>query len=265
MMDLELLHNAGIIPTLDVFDRHLSEAASLQNLPVTASLEEGSLIFRLTKPERLMPFRTGEPATLSLPLLHDIRQLPEDAAIAAIDEPLCQELADLAAAHPRVRWLPVGRFSAQQLADYMKSPFVWAVCDTSFMDTDAAGWNAKCRQARCTALGYAFAHMGIHNGDVPGCETVVNLLQNAFGFPSFDIGSSVIVAGPLEVTKSNPYGCCGHIGIETASVARAMDDLISKGFTLKEETIQHMPDGRLQSVYLSLRIGDFAVHLLQKR
>lgn len=107
--------------------------------------------------------------------------------------------------------------------------------------------------------------MGIHSEDATGCEMAVQLLQNAFGFPSFDIGSSVIVAGPLEVTKSNPSSCCGHIGIETTSVSRAMNDLVSKGFTLKNDALQCLPDGRPQSIYLNLQVGNFMVHLLQKR
>lgn len=256
MINSDTLHNAGIIPVLDTFNGRLAEAAFSQRLPVVATLLEDSLTLKT------------ESTTLLLTLLHNTNQVEHmisDTRLTAIDESLCEHLDTLATAYPQTKWLPVGRFTAQQLADYMKSPHICAVCDLSFMDTLPAEWDAKCRQLRGIALGYAFAHMGIHSEGDSDCFAIVNTLQSAFGFPAFDIGSSVIVAGSFEITKSNPHGICGHIGIETASVARAINDLQSKGFSLDEGTIQYQPSGRIQSVYLVARIGGFTVHLLQKR
>lgn len=256
MINSEILHNAGMIPVMDTFNDRLSETAFSQGLPVVATLLEDSLTLKT------------ESTTLLLTLLHNTNQVAQmisDTEPAAIDESLCRELDTLATAYPQVKWLPVGRFTTQQLADYMKSPHICAVCDLSFMDTLPAEWDAKCRQLRSIALGYAFAHVGIHSEGDSDCRAVVNTLQSAFGFPVFDIGSSVIVAGSFEITKSNPHSTCGHIGIETTSVVRAISDLRSKGFSLDESTIQYQPSGRIQSVYLITRVGGFTVHLLQKR
>lgn len=253
MIHTDMIHNAGIIPTLDVFHNRLAEMALSRGLPVTATFKEDTLTLKT------------ESSALVLTLLHSIDQLSADVRLAAIGESLCEELGALAAAHPQIKWLPVGRFTTQQLDEYMKSPYVCAVCDLSFSDAPPEEWDTKCRQLRAAALGYSFAHMGIHNEDASGCLTVVNTLQEAFGFPVFDIGSSVMVTGSFEVTKTNPRNTCGHIGIETASVARAINDLQSKGFHLDENTIQYQPDGRLQSVYLDILLGGFSVHLVQKR
>lgn len=253
MIHADLLHNAGIIPTMDAFHNGLAETALSWRMPVTAVLQENTLTLK-----------TGS-ASLTLTLLHSMEQLEAEDGITAVGEALCGELDALAAAHPQIKWLPVGRFTEQQLTGHMKSPHICAVCDLSFLDTPPEYWDAKCRQLRAAALGYAFAHMGIHSENTSDCLAVVDTLQEAFGFPVFDIGSSIMATSSFEITKANPQGLCGHIGIETASVARAINDLQSKGFHLDEGTIQYQPDGRLQSVYLDLRLGGFSVHLVQRR
>lgn len=259
MIHADMLHNAGIIPTADTFHDGLTETALLRGLPVVAAIQKDTLTLKT------------ESASLVLTLFHGVEQLEAGAmsvaetGLAAIGEALCGELEALAAVHPQIKWLPVGRFTAQQLAGYMKSPHICAVCDISFADVSPEEWDNKCRLLRAAALGYAFAHMGIHSDEESGCLAIVNILQKAFDFPVFDIGSSIIVEGSLEITKSNSFGTSGHIGIETASVARAMNDLQSKGFDLDESTIQYQPTGRPQSVYLNTRPGGFTVHLLQKR
>lgn len=260
----DALHNSGIIPTLNAFNSGLAETALSHNLPITASLQEDALTLKIEH-GTLSPIPKAESGPLTMTLLHNIEQLDKDAVLAAIDEALCGELNTFAPAHPQIKWIPVGRFTAQQLAEYMKLPYVCAVCDLSFMDMGREKWEPKCLELRSIALGYSFAHMGIHNEEASGCLSVVNTLQSAFGFPSFDIGSSVMVSAAFEITKANPQGVCGHIAIETASVVRAISDLQAKGFSVDESTIQYQPGGRMQSVYLNIRLGGFSVHLVQKR
>ncbi len=115
------------------------------------------------------------------------------------------------------------------------------------------------------AVEYSFAHVGLHCQDPEGCSAAVEAFQKAFGFPSFDVGSSVIVAGPMELTKAPMRGTAGHIGIACSDVSEAIEDLKAKGFAIDESTLQTMPDGRIQSVYLRDTFGGFACHLLQKR
>lgn len=115
------------------------------------------------------------------------------------------------------------------------------------------------------AVEYSFAHVGLHCEDAGHCAAAVEAFQKAFGFPAFDVGNSVIVAGPMELTKLLPNAAVGHIGIACPDVAEAIEDLKDKGFAVDESTIQTMPDGRIQSVYLRDTFGGFACHLLQKR
>lgn len=112
---------------------------------------------------------------------------------------------------------------------------------------------------------YSFAHMGIHCNDSDACADTVARMQEVFGFPAYDIGSSVIVAGPMELTKKPLRGTAGHIGIECPDVEEAIRDLREKGVEVDESTIQYTPDGKVQSVYLQETFGGFACHLLRKR
>lgn len=115
------------------------------------------------------------------------------------------------------------------------------------------------------AVEYSFAHVGLHCESAEACSATVEAFKKAFGFPSFDVGGSVIVAGPMELTKAPLRGTAGHIGIACSDVAEAIGDLKARGFAVDEGTIQKMPDGRIQSVYLRDTFGGFACHLLQKR
>ena len=112
---------------------------------------------------------------------------------------------------------------------------------------------------------YTFAHMGIHCNSEEDCKAGVAAFQTVFGFPIFDIGNSVIVAGPMELTKTPLRSAAGHIGIACTDVALAIEDLKEKGFAIDESTLQYGPDGKLRSVYLQDTFCGFACHLLQKR
>ena len=110
---------------------------------------------------------------------------------------------------------------------------------------------------------YSFAHMGIHNEDPEKCDEAVEKFKRAFNFASFDLGKSVIVAGPLELTKAPMRGTLGHIGIECPDVDEAIEDLEKKGFSIDKSTLHYTSDGHIQSVYLQDTFGGFACHLLR--
>lgn len=112
---------------------------------------------------------------------------------------------------------------------------------------------------------YSFAHVGLHFDGAAACTEAAGALCQAFGFPSRDIGASVIVAGPVELTKSRPGGAAGHLGIAVPDVEAAVRDLAAKGIRTVPDTEQRTPDGQLQSVYLDWQVGGFALHLLKAR
>lgn len=114
-------------------------------------------------------------------------------------------------------------------------------------------------------LTYKFAHVGINSENAAEAADTVQRLAQMFGLPSFDVGSSVIVGGPIEIVKSAARGRNGHIGIEVSDMILAMQDLHQKGVELDDSSLQISPDGTPVSIYLKQEIGGFAFHLLQSR
>ncbi|MCM1193881.1 MAG: VOC family protein [Lachnospiraceae bacterium] len=112
---------------------------------------------------------------------------------------------------------------------------------------------------------YSFAHVGLHCDDEAECMAAVEKFRDAFGFPSRDVGNSVIVAGPMELTKMPVRGTAGHIAVACSDMAEAVRELQAKGFAIDETTLQQTPDRQIQSVYLQDTFGGFACHLIQKR
>lgn len=161
--------------------------------------------------------------------------------------------------------LPVKRWQDEELESAMKNPKVCAAADSTFLDLRGEEFICRCRKVRKLALGYGFAHMGLNSADEIKARETACFFEKAFGFPSFDIGASIIVAGPFEVVKSVSWGQNGHIGIETASIERGIADLEQKGFRMDDSTLKRAPDGRILSVYLEHQAAGFAIHLLQKR
>ena len=113
-------------------------------------------------------------------------------------------------------------------------------------------------------LGYEFAHLGINCVDVEIAKGVSSRLSEAFGFRSVELPNSIFVSGSIEVTKSIALGGNGHIAIYTTDIERAIEDLVSKGIEVDQDTIGYR-DGKMVSIYLKESIGDFAVHLLLKQ
>ena len=251
-MNKEMVHACGILPLLPEGDNRIAVAAR-NGLAVTAVCYENTLFLR------------SGADTAEIPLLRCEDDLPAECTLAAVPKELYPILEQLHANYPQTAWIFVGRWDETQLANCMKDPNVCAVCDTGAVAVPREKFAQWCAQCRSIALGYSFAHMGINSADEIECFITVEKLKNAFAFRSYDIGSSVMVAGPFEVVKTAGRGTHGHIGIETASVARAMEDLSSRGFALDPDSVQRMPNGQIQSVYLQSEIGGFALHLLQKR
>ena len=67
------------------------------------------------------------------------------------------------------------------------------------------------------------------------------------------------------MNKSKGLGAHGHIAMATNSIARALVWLERKGVAVDLNSAKKDPAGALVAVYLKDEIGDYAVHLLQKK
>lgn len=237
---LKTLHNYGILPVLP-----------------EAQGKAGAV---MDNEDRITLFAQGERLTLSV--LHDLEEVLEaDEGPCAFDGVLLGKLAG------KGRWnlLPVGAPSTEEAAMMMKSLQVCALCHTGLYVPDSEEYERRCTQAHMLALGYEFAHVGMDHADADSARVDAGWLERTFHFRSADIGGSIMVQGPFELTKAKGAAPHGHIGIAVNSVARAIADLQGKGIGIKEDTLQYTPDGRAVSVYLQAEVAGFAIHLLQKR
>ena len=168
-----------------------------------------------------------------------------------------------------LKFMPTGVVNAQNLAEYMAAPFIFAV-GGSWLCTraDIAAGNfekitALCREARNTVLGFELAHVGVNTDSEEDSLAVCRGFHEAFGFETRKGNSSNFAGSGVEVMKKQGPGEKGHIAVRTNSVARAAAALARRGFAVDESTAREK-NGVVTGVYLKDRMGGFAVHLLQK-
>ena len=178
-------------------------------------------------------------------------------------------LKNLAAPFGDMKFLPTGGISADNVGEFIATPFIHAVggswvCPKA--DIAAGNWDKitqLCADARKAALGFEFAHIGINMPDSDAALALAGDLNNAFGLPVKDGNSSVFASGGIEIVKSMYLGANGHFAIRTNNIALAAAELEKKGYTLNMESAKYK-NGRMIAVYLTKEFGGFAVHLLQK-
>ncbi len=93
-------------------------------------------------------------------------------------------------------------------------------------------------------------------------ENVAGQIFDIVGFPMNFTTGSIFVGAQFEVLKRQYLGTHGHIAIGTNSIERAIAYLNRKGIGIRPET-KNEKDGKLQTVYLDVEIGGFAIHLAQ--
>ena len=168
-----------------------------------------------------------------------------------------------------VKFIPTGGVDAQNLAEYIKAPFIHAVGGSWLCkNEDIAAGNfdkitALCKEAKKIVLGFEVAHIGINTKDAEESEEVCKELEKAFGFEVSYGNSSNFASSKVEVMKSMYLGANGHIAIKTNNMASAIAELEKKGYEVDMSTAKYKGNDMI-AVYLKKEFGGFAVHLLQK-
>lgn len=180
-------------------------------------------------------------------------------------------LKAMAAPYGKLRFMPTGGISTDNLLDYLKFGKIFC-CGGSFMVKDdlikEKKWDeitALTRAAVKTMLGLEFLHMGINNENAEEATKAAKLFGMMFGLPVKDGNKSLFSGDAFEFMKSKGPGRCGHIAIRTNFVDRAMAYFKRMGFEFDESTVT-LDDktGKPKFVYFKDEIAGFAIHLLQK-
>ena len=167
-----------------------------------------------------------------------------------------------------VKFIPTGGVNAQNLAEFISSPYIHAVGGSWICPkADIAAGNfdkitALCKEARKTLLGFEVAHIGINTPDADAAMDVCNAFNDAFDFNVKQGNSSNFASTGVEVMKTMFKGANGHIAIRTNKMIPAIAEMERRGYELDMDSVKDK--NNIKAVYFKNEIGGFAVHLLQK-
>ena len=177
-------------------------------------------------------------------------------------------LKSLAGPFGGVKFIPTGGVNAQNLAEFISSPYVHAVGGSWICPkADIAAGNfdkitALCKEARKTLLGFEVAHIGINTPDADAAMDVCKAFNDAFDFNVKQGNSSNFASTGVEVMKTMFKGANGHIAIRTNKMIPAIAEMERRGYELDMDSVKDK--NNIKAVYFKNEIGGFAVHLLQK-
>ena len=167
-----------------------------------------------------------------------------------------------------VKFIPTGGVNAQNLAEFISSPYIHAVGGSWICPkADIAAGNfdkitALCKEARKTLLGFEVAHIGINTPDADAAMDVCKAFNDAFDFNIKQGNSSNFASTGVEVMKTMFKGANGHIAIRTNKMIPAIAEMERRGYELDMDSVKDKDN--IKAVYFKNEIGGFAVHLLQK-
>lgn len=167
-----------------------------------------------------------------------------------------------------VKFIPTGGVNAQNLAEFISSPYIHAVGGSWICPkADVAAGNfdkitALCKEARKTLLGFEVAHIGINTPDADAAMDVCKAFNDAFDFNVKQGNSSNFASTGVEVMKTMFKGANGHIAIRTNKMIPAIAEMERRGYELDMDSVKDK--NNIKAVYFKNEIGGFAVHLLQK-
>ena len=167
-----------------------------------------------------------------------------------------------------VKFIPTGGVNAQNLAEFISSPYIHAVGGSWICPkADIAAGNfdkitALCKEARKTLLGFEVAHIGINTPDADAAMDVCKAFNDAFDFNVKQGNSSNFASTGVEVMNTMFKGANSHIAIRTNKMIPAIAEMERRGYELDMDSVKDK--NNIKAVYFKNEIGGFAVHLLQK-
>jgi 2-dehydro-3-deoxyphosphogluconate aldolase/(4S)-4-hydroxy-2-oxoglutarate aldolase len=260
----EMLVGAGTVLTTEQVDAAIAAGSKFI---VSPGLNPKVTAYALSKGVPMLP-GCSNPSDIEAALelgLSTVKFFPAEAAGGL------KMLKAMAAPYGQLTFMPTGGVSADNLLDYLKFNKIIA-CGGSFMVKDELvkekKWDeitALTRNAVKTMLGFEFIHMGINTENAEEAQRAANLFSTMFGLPLRETSKSIFAGEEYEFMCSKGPGKCGHIGIKTNFLDRAMAYLKRMGVEFDESSITYdQKTGKPKFVYLKDEICGFAIHLLQK-
>ena len=260
----EMLVGAGTVLTTEQVDAAIAAGSKFI---VSPGLNPKVTSYCLSKGVPMLP-GCSNPSDIEAALelgLKTVKFFPAEAAGGL------KMLKAMAAPYGQLTFMPTGGINADNLLDYLKFNKIVA-CGGSFMVKDELvkekKWDeitALTKDAVKKMLGLEFTHMGINTENKEEAEKSAKLFELLFGMPVKETSKSYFAGDAFEFMMGKGPGKCGHIGIKTHFVDRAIAYFKRMGFEFDESSITYDDKtGKPKFVYFKDEIAGFAVHLVQK-
>jgi 2-dehydro-3-deoxyphosphogluconate aldolase/(4S)-4-hydroxy-2-oxoglutarate aldolase len=260
----EMLIGAGTILTVEQVDKAIAVGAKFIVTPglnpkiVKYCLDKGVIII----PGCVTPSDIETAIELGLEV---VKFFPAEAA-GGIDM-----IKAMSAPYATIKFMPTGGIDIKNLNTYLSFNKVIA-CGGSWMvnkDLITSGnyetVTKLSKEALFAMLGFEVQHVGINMPDEVSALKTTNKFENLFGFVKQELSNSFFAGPNVKVMKKQLFGKNGHIAVCTNNVTRAMYYLQKAGVVFNDETALYDETGNLRAIYLKEEIGNFSVHLIQRK
>ena len=260
----EMLVGAGTVLTTEQVDAAI---AARSKFLVSPGLNPKVTSYCLSKGVPMLP-GCSNPSDVEAALelgLTTVKFFPAEAAGGL------KMLKAMAAPYGQLTFMPTGGINADNLLEYLKFNKIIA-CGGSFMVKDELikekKWDeitALTRNAVKAMLGLEFTHIGINNDNQEEAEKGAKLFSLMFGMPLRTTSKSIFASEEFEFMCQRGPGKCGHIGIKSPFVDRAIAYFERLGFEFDKDSITYdEKTGKPKFVYFKEEICGFAIHIVQK-
>ena len=260
----EMLVGAGTVLTTEQVDAAIAAGSKFLVSPV---LNPKVTAYALSKGIMMLP-GCSNPSDIEAALelgLDTVKFFPAEAAGGL------GMLKAMAAPYGQLKFMPTGGINADNLLDYLKFNKIVA-CGGSFMVKDELvkekKWDeitALTKNAVSKMLGFEFLHMGINADNKEEAERGAKLFEALFGLSLRETSKSIFAGDAFEFMCGRGPGKCGHIGIKTHFVDRAIAYFERMGIAIDHDSITYDDKtGKPKFCYFKDEICGFAIHLIQK-
>lgn len=175
----------------------------------------------------------------------------------------------ISAPYGSLQFMPTGGVNEQNLMNYLSFDKVIA-CGGTFMCTTEMiqnkEWERITNQTKLAIrnmLNFEFAHLGVNLIEEELVNSV-NQFKSLLHTETIRETSKSTFVDFVEIMHDENFGRCGHLGISTLDIDRAIYYLSKQKFSFNFESIKYDEKMKKKFVYLNEEVSGFKIHLLKK-
>jgi 2-dehydro-3-deoxyphosphogluconate aldolase/(4S)-4-hydroxy-2-oxoglutarate aldolase len=260
----EMLVGAGTVLTAEQVDRAIAAGAKFI---VSPGLNREIVKHCVDKGITIIP-GCATPSDIETALslgLEVVKFFPAEAA-GGIDM-----IKAMSAPYISIKFMPTGGINIKNLNTYLSFNKViacggsWMVSKELLKSGNYETVTKLTKEALRVMLGFEVQHVGINTPDAGTADKTASTFEALFGFTKQERSASFFASSGIEVMKKQFLGKNGHIAVSTNNAARSRYYLQRVGVVFNEETASYDEAGNLHTIYMKEEIGNFAIHLIQKK